>query len=117
VALVLAAALTGCAAHTGPTPGAGAFHGRYCLALDVSEFAPDGSDERWWVVGNIVALQRALTDRRSGAMGGCVPAELDGELTRPGQYGPTGAWPRQLIVYRATHLGTACHGDVASCSR
>lgn len=97
-------ALVGACAAWGPTqPSATRYRGLYVFGFETSSFVPDGAERGWWVEATPEArqaLHAAAAPIRQPNDAIFVHAEVEGELSPPGQYGHLGAFERRLMITR-----------------
>jgi len=77
----------------------GVFSGRYTIGFETSEFIPCGKEVRWWLTGNLSAINAMLSPSSGGGMQ-TVFIRVTGRLSPPGRYGHLGAYKRELTVDR-----------------
>ena len=72
----------------------GVFQGTYRRGFEQSDFVPQGGKERWWVTGNITALEQRTTYP--------VFVVVEAELSPPGRYRQ--GCRRELVVTKVLEL-------------
>jgi len=99
----LAVLAGGCASASAQQEEPARYRGLYVFGFETSTFVPDGADRGWWVEATPEArhaLHAAALPRPQPHDAIFVRAEVEGELSPPGQYGHLGAYERTLTITR-----------------
>jgi len=86
------ALLSACASH----PTTSIYHGRYEYNFEYAIFIPDGTDERWCTVGNMLKAEVPLT--YGSAELGRADVVVRGKVSAKGRFGNLGSCIRQIEV-------------------
>ena len=86
------------------------FSGRYTVGFETSEFIPCGKQERWWLEGNLSALNTKLEKKPRGTMQ-TLFVRLAGTVSSPGRYGHLGRYQRKFTVERVIRARAPRPGD------
>ena len=88
------------------------FSGRYTVGFETSQFVPCGKDEKWWVTGDLSAINAKMKTSPGGEMQTFF-VRVMGSVTPPGRYGHLGAYKRKLTVARVIRVRASrpddCH--------
>jgi hypothetical protein len=97
--MVCVACLAGCKHAKDKWPAEGTFQGTHLTAFENSAFTPDGSDEVWWLSGNLQPLPY-VPQGSSNKFGESYRVRVYGRLSPIGSYGHLGSYQRELVVER-----------------
>ena len=86
------------------------FSGRYTVGFETSEFIPCGKEERWWLEGNLSALNAKLEKKPRGTMQ-TLFVRLTGTASPAGRYGHLGRYQRKFTVTRVILARSPQPGD------
>lgn len=99
--------LPACADPSSDWPSEGIYDGYYFGGFEQSEFRPVGSrGVRWWLNGDLSAVNERFHIHLDGRFErehppvSPVRIRVQGQLSRPGQYGHMSAYSRELTVTR-----------------
>lgn len=99
--LLAAAPLAACAANASrPGTGVELYRGHFTTGFEVSDFRRCGSQESWWVGGNMGPVSRFVSTLPEMERRGypTLYVEWRGEVSAPGSYGHLGRYPREIRV-------------------
>lgn len=99
IPVLLALALGACAS----APKTKTYSGTYISGMAVETFTLDGGAERHWVVAERdarEALQALVPNTLAPGQGARVAVVVEGQRSRRGQYGPMGAYEREMLIRR-----------------
>lgn len=99
--LALAGLPLAACSQAGPAAATGTYAGCHVSGEERSEFHPRGTQELWWLRGDLGPAARAARAQPGpSGRGRAVFVVVQGELSAEGHYGHMGQYPRTLTVLR-----------------
>jgi hypothetical protein len=103
---VAAVLVFGCILTASDWPAQGIFQGYYTHGFEVSQFTPQGTNEKWWLEGSIEDIIRQLVAPKDETpkLKSPIYIVVEGKLSKPGKYGHLGGYVRRLSVEKVVQV-------------